>query len=145
MPFGFGRGGGRGRGGGGRGGRGRGRGHRGARRMLGVNRIENCICPSCGTIIPHQAGFPCFQTMCPNCNSAMTRQFNVPGIYTPTEPAATAQKPVVDPELCTGCQKCIRVCPEGAIEMLADKAVIRAEKCTNCRICIPACPFAAIR
>jgi len=74
MPFGFGR-------GGGRGGRGRGRGFRGGRRWGGFGSQgptgppETCICPNCGTIVPHQSGLPCFRTWCPNCSSPMTRQF----------------------------------------------------------------------
>ncbi|HGE72904.1 TPA: hypothetical protein ENX78_18870 [Candidatus Poribacteria bacterium] len=33
----------------------------------------NCVCPSCGTTIPHQAGVPCFQHKCPNCGTNMVR------------------------------------------------------------------------
>ncbi|MBN2089578.1 4Fe-4S binding protein [candidate division KSB1 bacterium] len=74
----------------------------------------------------------------------MTRQFNIPGERVPAQQASSTQKPVVDQEVCTGCQKCIAVCPEGAIEMRNKKAFILAEKCTNCRTCISICPVSAI-
>ena len=32
-----------------------------------------CICPSCGTKVPHKAGIPCNQTSCPKCNTKMIR------------------------------------------------------------------------
>ncbi|MBN1999111.1 hypothetical protein JW935_16245 [candidate division KSB1 bacterium] len=33
-----------------------------------------CICPQCGTTVPHTQGQPCSQLVCPNCSAAMTRQ-----------------------------------------------------------------------
>jgi len=129
---------------------GRGHGQRGGGRGRGRSRgrigniPENCICSRCGTIVPHQIGLPCFQTVCPNCSSTMTRQFNVPGLNNPAQPAATAQNPEINPEICTGCQKCITGCPQHAIEMKDNKAFILPEKCTNCRLCIPVCPVSAI-
>jgi Pyruvate/2-oxoacid:ferredoxin oxidoreductase delta subunit len=140
MPFGFGRGGGRGKHR--RGGMGRGRMRTSQGRLARIP--ENCICPQCGTTIPHQLGVPCFQTSCPNCRSFMTRQFNVPGEQAPAQQASSTQKPVVDQDVCTGCQKCIPVCPEQAIEMRNEKAFILAVKCTNCRLCVPICPVSAI-
>ena len=140
MPFGFGRGGGRGK-------------HRRGGMVRGRMRTpqwrngrspENCICPQCSTTIPHHRGVPCFQTACPNCGSAMTRQFNIPGEQAPLRQTSATQKPVIDQNVCTGCQKCIPICPERAIEMRNDKAFIMAEKCTNCRLCVPICHVSAI-
>ena len=37
---------------------------------------ENCICPSCNTVLPHKRGIPCFKTVCPNCGKNMARKFN---------------------------------------------------------------------
>jgi formate hydrogenlyase subunit 6/NADH:ubiquinone oxidoreductase subunit I len=143
MPFGFG------------GGSGRGRGRRGGGRGVGMGRgmgrrfapagPDNCICPACNTIVLHQRGIPCYQTVCPNCGAAMTRQFITPGFVPPAQPAANRSLPEVDPETCTGCEKCVDVCPTGAIEMIEKKAVIHPERCNNCRVCIPACPVSAIQ
>ena len=58
------RGGGRGMGGG------QGRGRRGG---LGAGVGGECICPSCGTKVPHQRGIPCNTVKCPKCGTLMTR------------------------------------------------------------------------
>jgi len=34
----------------------------------------NCICPKCGTKIPHQKGTPCQEEHCPECGSKMLRE-----------------------------------------------------------------------
>jgi len=44
---------------------------------------------------------------------------------------------------CTGCGKCIKSCPYGAIEVIDKKAVI-LETCTLCGACVTSCPFKAI-
>lgn len=45
--------------------------------------------------------------------------------------------------LCTGCGKCVDVCPNGASH-LADGAVVRdAARCTHCGLCAQACPAGA--
>jgi len=120
MPFGFGR----GRGGGGkRGGRrgvGRG-GGMGRRPGVMTGAPHNCVCPSCNTIVPHHPGIPCYQTICPKCGAPMTRQFNIPeaGAKAESEPDSntetatqtSAALPVVEPDLCIGCGKCLPVCP----------------------------------
>jgi Pyruvate/2-oxoacid:ferredoxin oxidoreductase delta subunit len=141
MPFGFGGGGGRGHGHG----MGRGRG-----RNFGMMESDaNCVCPQCNTIAPHQRGVPCFQTICPRCGAAMTRQFNaVASTQQPQSFSSTPQQqsfvPVVDQALCTGCQRCVAVCPFGAIEIVDKKAVIQADSCNNCRVCVSSCPESAI-
>jgi len=33
----------------------------------------NCVCPSCGTNVPHQVGIPCSQVKCPKCGTNMAR------------------------------------------------------------------------
>lgn len=145
MLFKFGRGFGRGRGH--RvGGRGRGRGQRIMNKMRARNVPipENCICPHCGTIVLRQMGIPCFQTACPKCGSAMTRQFNIPGGHSAGQHVSMGQKPVINENTCTGCRKCIPLCPQHAIEIRNKKVFISPERCTNCRICISACPESAI-
>ena len=57
--------------GGGRGqGRGGGRGRMGGR---GLGPSGYCVCPSCGTKVPHRRGIPCYQTTCPRCGAKMNR------------------------------------------------------------------------
>ncbi len=64
---------------------GRGMGRRGAAGQgtgrlgqMGINRLGagpggNCVCPSCGTSVPHQVGVPCSQVKCPKCQTNMIR------------------------------------------------------------------------
>ena len=51
----------------GRGGRGRQPGG------FGLGPSGECICPKCGTKVPHQTGIPCYEQRCPKCGTPMTR------------------------------------------------------------------------
>jgi hypothetical protein len=60
-------------------GTGRGLGRGGGRGRMSGNRPEagptgNCVCPSCGTKISHQAGVPCYDLSCPKCGAKMIRE-----------------------------------------------------------------------
>ncbi len=51
----------------------------------------------------------------------------------------------IDPEKCTGCLACIRVCPQGAISGELKKVhVLDQTKCAKCGACLEACRFEAI-
>mgnify|MGYP006303935241 CR=1 FL=1 len=50
-------------------GRGRGGGNR-----AGAGPGGKCVCPSCGAVVPHSAGRPCYETACPECGAAMVRE-----------------------------------------------------------------------
>ncbi len=54
---------------------------------------------------------------------------------------------VVDPELCTGCTICDRVCPTLAIhtDRKAHLAAVDAPRCSGCPACEQRCPEGAIR
>ncbi|RKY37997.1 MAG: hypothetical protein DRP76_05040 [Candidatus Omnitrophota bacterium] len=57
---------------------GRGRGDMGGRGRMGGNRPGAgpsgfCVCPNCGTKIPHQRGVPCYSISCPKCGARMMR------------------------------------------------------------------------
>lgn len=58
-------------------GRGRGRGGGGSGRMSGnrpgAGPSGNCVCPTCGASLPHQAGMPCYDLVCPKCGAKMAR------------------------------------------------------------------------
>jgi len=60
-------------------GAGRGMGRGGGRGRMGGNRpgagpSGECVCPSCGTKVPHQAGVPCYSINCPKCGARMVRE-----------------------------------------------------------------------
>ena len=50
----------------------------------------------------------------------------------------------VDPNLCTGCGRCVKVGHCYAISMKDDKAVIVPGDCTGCSTCMDVCPVGAI-
>lgn len=43
------------------------------------------------------------------------------------------------PDVCTGCEDCVKVCPENAITMKDGLPVINDIMCSGCGACIPAC------
>ena len=54
-------------------GRGRGMGRMGGNRA-GAGPSGDCVCPSCGTRVPHQVGVPCYNLSCPKCGQKMARE-----------------------------------------------------------------------
>jgi heterodisulfide reductase subunit A-like polyferredoxin len=52
--------------------------------------------------------------------------------------------PLVDKEKCTGCKRCIEVCPPRAIELQDQKAAIDAGFCEECGLCAAECAVGAI-
>lgn len=52
--------------------------------------------------------------------------------------------PSVSKKRCTGCGKCIKVCPAGAITTSDKMAKINPEKCIGCSECIVTCPEESI-
>lgn len=41
---------------------------------FGLGPEGECVCPSCGTTVPHQRGVPCYEQKCPKCGSPLTRK-----------------------------------------------------------------------
>jgi len=53
--------------------------------------------------------------------------------------------PRIVTERCTGCERCVRVCPVGALEQVDGKAaLVHAVRCTYCALCEDICPEDAI-
>jgi ferredoxin len=46
---------------------------------------------------------------------------------------------MVDRKSCTGCGKCVEVCPFGVMIKAPDKEI--ASKCIACGVCVKACPM----
>ncbi len=57
----------------------------------------------------------------------------------------SAIKPVVKPDKCTNCGKCMKWCPEDAIVEKDNHAFIVVAKCIGCGECLAVCPFEAVR
>ena len=60
-------------------GTGRGMGRGGGMGRMGGNRpgagpSGDCVCPGCGTRVPHQVGVPCYNLNCPKCGAKMIRE-----------------------------------------------------------------------
>ncbi|HUW23656.1 MAG TPA: NifB/NifX family molybdenum-iron cluster-binding protein [bacterium] len=54
-------------------GRGGGKGRMGGSRP-GAGPAAQCVCPSCGTKVPHQTGVPCYSVNCSKCGTRMVRE-----------------------------------------------------------------------
>ena len=52
--------------------------------------------------------------------------------------------PEIFEEKCTGCARCVDVCPAGAIALEGGKAVMDRGKCIGCADCIAVCPTEAM-
>ncbi len=50
----------------------------------------------------------------------------------------------IDPELCTGCGLCVRVCPSQTISMVDGKAEVTGDHSLNCGHCAAVCPEGAV-
>ncbi len=51
----------------------------------------------------------------------------------------------IDPELCNGCQVCVKICPARAFTLIDKTAVLTGECTFACDHCAAACPQAAIK
>ena len=53
--------------------------------------------------------------------------------------------PRIAAELCTGCERCVTVCPTQALAQVESKAtLLHPDLCTYCRLCEDICPVNAI-
>ena len=49
-----------------------------------------------------------------------------------------------DPETCSGCEECVRICPVDAVTMVDGVAQVDLDWCIGCGVCQPRCPADAI-
>jgi len=54
-------------------------------------------------------------------------------------------KPLIDPEICTGCSKCIKSCPMGALSAGTETPQFNYPECITCMCCGEMCPEKAIK
>ncbi len=58
---------------------------------------------------------------------------------------ATNPLPTIDHNLCTGCRRCVDICPTQALAQIDEKAALAyPDKCTYCVACQDICPENAI-
>jgi len=50
----------------------------------------------------------------------------------------------IDPELCTACEACIKLCQMDALITINGHAEVQGERCIGCGVCVNACTFEAI-
>jgi len=85
-------------------------------------------------IAPHEVG--CGDFLLPDAKKG--RRFDlIPPFLQP--------KPVIDRNLCRGCQLCVKSCPQKTIVMVKGKARIKDKNCIKCYCCQELCTFKAVR
>ncbi len=52
--------------------------------------------------------------------------------------------PKIETETCTGCKRCVDVCPPRAIVLVEGKASVEVEFCEECGLCAAECSAGAI-
>jgi formate hydrogenlyase subunit 6/NADH:ubiquinone oxidoreductase subunit I len=58
----------------------------------------------------------------------------------------TRELPSLNETLCTGCRRCVDVCPTLCLEMAGPLPWLpRPEDCVSCEACVLVCPVAAIQ
>jgi len=85
---------------------------------------------------------PTFMCQCCSCCCALLR-----GVYEMDIPTAVTRSnfiPEVDPELCTGCESCVEICPMDALSMEDEKARVDLRRCLGCGLCVSECPVEAV-
>lgn len=77
-------------------------------------------------------------------NGAMPN--TAPGLWFATTGAGQVVPflPEIDAGLCTGCDTCARLCPEGAIRVEPNAYRLEPDACTGCRVCMDVCTQGAV-
>jgi formate hydrogenlyase subunit 6/NADH:ubiquinone oxidoreductase subunit I len=62
-----------------------------------------------------------------------------------SQPNTHLALPQIDLARCTGCSRCVQLCPTAAVTVIdGHAAIIRPEACTFCEVCESYCPTGAI-
>ncbi|MEF2144509.1 MAG: 4Fe-4S binding protein [Desulfovibrionaceae bacterium] len=56
-----------------------------------------------------------------------------------------AQRPILEPGRCNGCEACVEACPDRVISMVDGCPVIDRDECLLCGLCIQSCPEQAMQ
>jgi len=78
-------------------------------------------------------------------------QFTAPGMLLPRSAPTDSLPfvPVIDPQSCSGCDACVRICPQDAILLEESEGAaeyrIEAERCSGCGVCSDVCEQRAVR
>ncbi|MBI4958317.1 MAG: nitroreductase family protein [Desulfovibrio sp.] len=51
----------------------------------------------------------------------------------------------IDPKACTGCSRCVAVCPSNTLALARGRATVAGESCIGCCQCAAVCPESAVR
>ena len=79
-----------------------------------------------------------------NLPAPSSPNWNLPGFLQKALKNALTSKPVVKEEVCEACNRCVEICPPGALERKEKNLVFDYEKCIRCFCCQEVCPEGAI-
>lgn len=104
-------------------------------RNLRVNVCRELIEAKNLLVISHVKGHPC------SGFGGAIKNFGMGGVMKESKSDIHGKcKPDFNFSTCTGCGKCARLCPAGAIEIVNEKAQVDLNKCWGCSICEINCP-----
>ncbi len=91
---------------------------------------------------PENCNNPKFMCVCCGCCCGVLtglKQFPKPA-----EVAISNYYAQVNPELCNGCETCLKRCQMNAIKMVDEKSTVDLDRCIGCGVCVPTCGMKAI-
>ncbi|MFX1377427.1 MAG: 4Fe-4S binding protein [Promethearchaeota archaeon] len=92
---------------------------------------------------PENSKNPSFMCVCCGCCCGvlkMAKQYPNPAEYYSSNFFAQS-----NPELCNGCEVCVKRCQMDAISLENNKATVNLDKCIGCGNCIPTCGMKAMK